>query len=162
MPDKPVKFTCTRYYLAHDDVIKWEHFQRYWPFVRGIHRSPVNSQRPVTRSFDIYIDLRLNERLSKQSWSWWFETQLCPLWRHSNAQWISKLRVGCSLLVLRLQCDYVTKRPLQWLYNGSDGVSNHQPHDCLLNALFRRRPKKTSKFVREFTGDRWIPRTKGQ
>ena len=28
---------------VHDDVIKWEHFLRYWPFVRGIHRSPVNS-----------------------------------------------------------------------------------------------------------------------
>ena len=27
----------------HDDVIKWKHFSRYWPFVRGIHRSPVNS-----------------------------------------------------------------------------------------------------------------------
>ena len=27
----------------HDDVIKWEHFLRYWPFVRGIHRSPVDS-----------------------------------------------------------------------------------------------------------------------
>ena len=28
---------------THDDVIKWKHFRRYWPFVRGIHRSPVNS-----------------------------------------------------------------------------------------------------------------------
>ena len=27
----------------HDDVIKWKHFPRYWPFVRGIHRGPVNS-----------------------------------------------------------------------------------------------------------------------
>ena len=27
----------------HDDVIKWKHFSRYWPFVWGIHRSPVNS-----------------------------------------------------------------------------------------------------------------------
>ena len=27
----------------HDDVIKWNHFPRYWPFVRGIHPSPVNS-----------------------------------------------------------------------------------------------------------------------
>ena len=27
----------------HDDVIKWKHFSRYWPFVLGIHRSPVNS-----------------------------------------------------------------------------------------------------------------------
>ena len=29
--------------LFHNDVIKWKHFPRYWPFVRGIHRSPVNS-----------------------------------------------------------------------------------------------------------------------
>ena len=29
--------------LQHDDVIKWKHFPRYWPFARGIHRSPVNS-----------------------------------------------------------------------------------------------------------------------
>ena len=29
--------------LIHDDVIKWKHFARYWSFVRGIHRSPVNS-----------------------------------------------------------------------------------------------------------------------
>ena len=30
-------------YTNHDDVIKWKHFPRYWPFLRGIHRSPVNS-----------------------------------------------------------------------------------------------------------------------
>ena len=34
---------------------------------------------------------------------------------------------------------------LQWRHNQRDGVSNHQPHDCLLNRLFRRRSKKTSK-----------------
>ena len=33
-----------RVYLMHDDVIKWKHFPCNWPFVRGIHRSPVNSQ----------------------------------------------------------------------------------------------------------------------
>ena len=33
---------------------------------------------------------------------------------------------------------------LQWHHNGRDSVSNHQPHDCLLNRLFRRRSKKTS------------------
>ena len=36
--------------LWHDDVIKWKHFPRYWPFVRGIHRSPVNSLRGIHRS----------------------------------------------------------------------------------------------------------------
>ena len=30
-------------FRKHDDVIKWKHFQRHWPFVREIHRSPVNS-----------------------------------------------------------------------------------------------------------------------
>ena len=34
---------------------------------------------------------------------------------------------------------------LHWRYNGHDSVSNHQPHDCLLNRLFRRRSKKISK-----------------
>ena len=34
---------------------------------------------------------------------------------------------------------------LQWRHNGRDSVSNHQPHDCSLNRLFRRRSKKTSK-----------------
>ena len=34
---------------------------------------------------------------------------------------------------------------LQWHHNGHNGISNHQPHDCLLNRLFRRRSKKTSK-----------------
>ena len=34
---------------------------------------------------------------------------------------------------------------LQWRHNGRDGVSNHQPHDCLLNRLFRSRSQKTSK-----------------
>ena len=29
--------------VKHDDVIKWKQYPRYWPFVRGIHRSPVNS-----------------------------------------------------------------------------------------------------------------------
>ena len=68
--------------LSHDDVIRWKHFPRYWPFVRGIHR-------PVTRSFDFVFDLRLNKRLSKQSWGWWFETLPCPLWRHCNALGVS-------------------------------------------------------------------------
>ena len=34
---------------------------------------------------------------------------------------------------------------LRWRHNGRDNVSNHQTHDCLLNRLFRRRSKKTSK-----------------
>ena len=42
------------------------------------------AQRPVTRSFDVFFDLRLNKRLSKQPWGWWFETPSWLLWRHCN------------------------------------------------------------------------------
>ena len=44
------------------------------------------SQRPVTRSFDVFFDLCLNKRLSKQSWGWWFETPSHSLWRHCNVE----------------------------------------------------------------------------
>ena len=43
------------------------------------------SQRPVTRSFDVSFDLRLDKRSRKQSWGWWFQTPSRSLWRHCNA-----------------------------------------------------------------------------
>ena len=43
------------------------------------------AQRPVTRSFDVFFDLRrLNKRLRKQPWGWWFETLSWSLWRQCN------------------------------------------------------------------------------
>ena len=42
------------------------------------------TQRTVTRSFDVFFDLRLNKRSSKQPWGWWFETLSWSLWRHCN------------------------------------------------------------------------------
>ena len=38
-----VFFVIIRSHIYHDDVIKWKHFPRYWPFVREIQRLPVNS-----------------------------------------------------------------------------------------------------------------------
>ena len=70
----------------HGDVIKWKHFPRYWPFVRGIHQSPVNSPHKVQWREALMFSLicALNKRLSKQSRGWWFETPSRPLWRHCN------------------------------------------------------------------------------
>ena len=96
---------------AYDEVIKWNHFPRYWSsssngnifhvtgywsFVGrgGGGNSPVTgecpAQRPVTRNFDVFFDLHLNNGLSKQSWGWLFETPSRPLWCHCN----------------KLQCNY--------------------------------------------------------
>ena len=48
------------------------------------------AQRRVTRSFDVFFDLRLNERLSKQPCGWWFETPSWSLWRQCNDKWGSE------------------------------------------------------------------------
>ena len=42
------------------------------------------AQRPVTRIFDVFFDLRPNKPLSKQSWGWWFEMPSHSLWCHCN------------------------------------------------------------------------------
>ena len=77
--------------LLHDDVIKWKHFPRYWPLC-GEFTGPGEfpAQWPVTRSFDVFFDLRLNKRLSKQPWGWWFQTPSWSLWHQCNvhgSQW---------------------------------------------------------------------------
>ena len=63
--------------------------------------SPVTGEVPaqswLMRSFDVFFDLRRNEGLSKQSWSWWFETPSRPLRRHSK---ISSHVTPSSLTVL--------------------------------------------------------------
>ena len=63
------------------------------------------SQRPVTWSIDVFFDLRLNKRLSKQSWGWWFETPSCSLWRHCNViKWSRKaVTLGAEICFLSAQ-----------------------------------------------------------
>ena len=77
-------------FSSHDDVIKWWHFPRHWPFVWGLYRSgEFPSKSPAKQSFDVFLDLRLNERLSKQSRRRPLETSWHLLWRHCNElmQW---------------------------------------------------------------------------
>ena len=58
--------------LLHDNVIKWKHFPHYWPFVRGIHRSPVNSPH-------------------KGQWRGALMLSLICVWRNS---WVNNLEAG--------------------------------------------------------------------
>ena len=70
---------------VHDAVIKWRHFPCYWPFVRGIHRSPVNSpHKGQWRGVLMFSLICVCKPLSKQWWGWWFEMRSRPLWRHRN------------------------------------------------------------------------------
>ena len=72
--------------------LSWWHHQRKHQSSASLAicagNSPVTGEfpahRPVTRSFEVFFDLCLNKRLSKQSWGWWFETPSHPLWRYCN------------------------------------------------------------------------------
>ena len=90
----PVTPCCAGYIL---EICAWwchqmETFSALLAICAG--NSPVpgefHAQRPVARSFDVLFDLRLNKRLSKQSWGWWFETLSRPLWRQRNGHYPSR------------------------------------------------------------------------
>ena len=73
-------------------ITRWRHQMEAFSalLVLCAGNSPITgefpSQRPVTRTFDVFFDLRLSKRLSKQSWGWWFETPSCSLWRHCKTR----------------------------------------------------------------------------
>ena len=72
-----ISLHCSQF-RNYDDVIKWKLFPRYWPLVRGIHQSPVNSPHKV----------QWRGALNKQSWGWWFETPSHSSWRYCNDHFI--------------------------------------------------------------------------
>ena len=67
------------------------------------------SQRPVTRSFDVFFGLRLNKRLSKQWWGWWFEALSRPLWCHRNetGAYFLRIRWSCNASLVDYTYTYV-------------------------------------------------------
>ena len=129
----------------HDDVIKWKHFPRYWPFVQGIHRSPMNSPH-------------------KGQWRGALMFSLMCVWING---WVNNREAG-DLRCHRAHYDVTVitlkwERPLgitstetpglskwqrnlisalQWRHNGHDGVSNHQPSVCLLRVFIRADQRK--------------------
>ena len=94
-----LQYICVRYSLIflsegiHNLYTWWRHQMETFSALLAIcaGNSPVPgefpTQRPVTRSFDVFCDLRLNKRLSKQWWGCWFETPSRPLWRNRNVYW---------------------------------------------------------------------------
>ena len=81
--------------IPHNDVIKWKHFPRYWPFVRGIHRSPVNSQH-------------------KGQWRRAFMFSLNFAWING---WVNN-RKASDLRRHRAHYDVILMSQMSWLYTG--------------------------------------------
>ena len=139
---------------SHDDVIKWKHFPRYWPFVRGIHRSPVNSSHKgqwrgalMFSMICAWINSWVNNRKAGdlRLYRSHYDVTVMPhkrpvAWKRSPYD--NVIIVNINNVSDFVACIVSAGGPLQWRHNGCNGVSNHQPHDCLLNRLFRRRSKK--------------------
>ena len=98
-----VIIAVVRYYCNVIHTPWWRHQMETFSALLAIcvGNSPVTgefpTQRPVTRSFDVFFDLRLNKRLSKHSWGWWFETLSRPLWRHYSDSCYNM--ISCSIMV---------------------------------------------------------------
>ena len=89
-------------------------------------------------------DIHISNRKRTYKWTIPVGCKRTNMIKHFIHMWCMSMKGSMFLL----------RGTLQWRHKGCDGASNHQPHDCLLNRLFRRRSKKTS-------GHRWIPRTRG-
>ena len=165
------------FWWAHADVIKWKHFPRYWPFLRGIHKSHVNSQH-------------------KRQWRGALMFSLICAWMDS---WVNKLNVGD----LRRHCAHydvtVMEKMLRWIdlkrvwyccdsFEGAhfscrvDPRHLHHYDDVIMTMMGsqitsltvvystvysdtdQRKHQNSASlaFVWGIHRDRWIPRTKGQ
>ena len=85
--------------IFHDDIIKWKHFLRHWPFVRGIHRSPVNSPH-------------------KGQWCWALMFSLICTWKRG---WVNNwdarnLRRYHAHYDITVMCDFFFTFPLFYLF----------------------------------------------
>ena len=80
----------------------------------------------------VHLNVFLLVRLQRPKWSW----------RNGNWPHICVRSRGWTRHHARVGSPFAT---LQWRHNEHDGVSSHQPHDCLLNRLFKRRSKKRTR-----------------
>ena len=99
--------------IFRDDIMTWKLF-RFTSLVWGA----------VMRSFNVFCSVRLNKLLNKHSSFRWCETPWCSC----------EVTVTIATLVSRT---FARVFPLPWRHNDHDSVSNHQPHDCFYNRLFR-------------------------
>ena len=167
---------CHEAFHRHDDVIKWKHSPHHWPLREEFpgHRWILLTE-PVTRSFDVFFHPRLNKRLIKQSWGWWFETPSRSLWRHCDGRKVYKcvyyLRYIPRILHTARALSSVNsnhKGPVTWIFfhlmtsscshNISTVISPHFPahHPSLLYSGFIM-AKTLNTQIAKFIGPTWVP-----
>ena len=92
----------------------------------------VPTQRPVTRGFHVFFDLRPNKPFSKQSWGWLFEALSRPLWRHYNANMVFTQRNTTSFDYTMFKIMFLIKTS-----NSPTSINNPQKRHDFTLPLFR-------------------------
>ena len=152
----------------HDDVIKWKHFPRYCPFVRGIHRSPVNSPHKgqwrgalIFSLICAWINAWVNNREAghyRRHRAPYDVIVIFSLQRYSIS---SKIYTWYRYALLEVCTITVTSQWARWRLKLSGSW-------LFTQQVVQAQIKENIKTLRhwplwgEFTGERWIPRTKGQ
>ena len=98
----------------------------------------------MTRSFGVFFVMRLNKRLSKQSWDWWFETTSCLLWRHCNVYMFGVVidnrdrsrEALCNMTVAKRQYWHEELRAWYAGYMHLTGVGNKYTYQWALMVLY--------------------------
>ena len=101
--------------LIHDDVIKWKYFPRNWPFVRGIHRSPVNSPQHKGQGREALMFSLICAQIN----GWVNNCEAGELWRYrAHCDVIVMSPKPEALLVLRINCNprYINTCPEKITY----------------------------------------------
>ena len=99
--------------LSENNRSWWRHQMETFSALLAIcaGNSPVtgefHAQRPVTGSFDVFFDLRLNKRFSKQWQARWFETPSHPLWRHCNDVSRRPISLTCCSSTRNIEEDFL-------------------------------------------------------
>ena len=137
--------------IAHDDVIKWKHFPRYWPFVWGIHRSPMNSphkgQWRGALMFSLicaWMNNWVNNRKAgdlRRHHAHYAVTVMCNSMQSGSVPWHVMTQWGPTKLGTLNQTHGVLVITSQWCH----GVCNHRQLDCLFNIMFKLSTKGTPK-----------------
>ena len=158
-------------FACHDDVIKLTLLPGYWPFVRGIHRSPMNSSHKGQWRGALMFSLIcawtngwVNNRDAGdlRRYRAYYDVSVMVQLLPENKLY-QRTHSDTSTIIGRIQYANITNvnlfiplATLQWRHNGLDSVSNHEPHHCLRSRLRKHQSAASLAFV-------WgIHRTNGQ
>ena len=145
--DKNVTITMMNVIVGYHNTHSWYEYLRLWQSHSNVNEQPctILASSAGTKNINIerawYMVIQMFWKLLRLSRSA-REQYECTTFILLTTSRPHGMETLSELLSLRVGNPPVT---LQWRHNGHDSVWNHQPHECLLNRLLRRRSKKTSK-----------------